>query len=94
MEHCTLVRRIYIADIVIPDDIEHKIRTKHNLTGQDVRESLIHANVRGEERDDEPYGPRLLVHGETYDGIKFLAWLWKIEGDEDVYRLGSAYESQ
>jgi hypothetical protein len=34
-----LVRRVYIADIQVPGNVESKIRTKHNLTGEDIRQS-------------------------------------------------------
>lgn len=86
------MKRVYIADVIIPDGIESKIRTKHNLTGQDVRESLIYQDVPGEERDDEPYGVRTLVYGQTYDGVSFRAWLYPVDADDGIYRLGSAYE--
>lgn len=86
MSDSSFVRRIYIADIVIPDGIETKIRTKHNLTGHDVRESLIYADVRGERKCDERYGWRLQVFGETYDGVRFMAWLFEVDPDPDLSR--------
>ncbi|MFF4992620.1 hypothetical protein ACFY19_35985 [Streptosporangium saharense] len=87
------MRRVHIAEIVIPDGIESKIRSKHNLTGEDVRESLIYGkDVQGEEQYHERYGWRLLVRGETFDGIRFQAWLYEIDKTEGTYRLGTAYE--
>ncbi|MEV4096993.1 hypothetical protein [Streptosporangium saharense] len=84
--------RIYVARLDIPPSVENKIRTKHSLTGDEVRAALVfRKDVQFKEDDHEAYGLRILAHATTRQGRQFLAVLYVVNTDEGVYRLGTAY---
>ncbi|MGW5160024.1 hypothetical protein ACWEPN_31495 [Nonomuraea wenchangensis] len=86
-------KRVWVARLDIPHGIEEKIKTKHNLTADDVQESIVGVtDVTGEVQTHERYGSRLKVWATTYDGIEFVAYLYLVEAADDHYRLGSAFE--
>ncbi|WP_449064295.1 hypothetical protein [Planomonospora algeriensis] len=85
------MKRIYISQVDIPDAIEDKIRTKHNLTGAEVRAALIYGrDVVGHEQTHELYGTRVIVYAGTRNGQQFQAFLYPVDRAEGIYRLGTA----
>lgn len=81
-----------MARLDIPPSIEDKIRTKHNLTGDEVRAALVfQRDARFAERDHEVYGRRILAMATTRSGKPFIAWLYAVRAEEGIYRLATAY---
>lgn len=66
-----------IADLIIPPEVEAKIRSKpnHNLTGTEVREAVVYsADARAKWVDDPVNGRRVMARGSTYAS----GWSWPI----------------
>jgi hypothetical protein len=86
------VARIYVARLDIPPSVEDKIRTKHDLTGDEVRAAIVFRNdVQFREDDHEVYGVRVLASATTRQGRPILAVLYVVNTEEGIYRLGTAY---
>lgn len=57
-----------MARLDIPPGVEDKIRTKHNLTGEEIRAAVIFSgDVRFREHVHENYGHRILAFTTTPD---------------------------
>jgi len=66
--------QFYAAVLIIDPSTEAKLRTKHGLTGSQVREAvLLGAHIEARWQDHPEHGERWLVRGETYDGTELLA---------------------
>lgn len=86
-------KRVWIASLDVPHNINSKIRSKHNLTSEDVLQSIVGVlGVLGEIQYHDKYGTRLKVWASTYDDVEFVAYLYIVDPTVDHYRLGSAYE--
>ena len=73
-------RSIYIAEIRIADSIELKIKTKHNVTPEEVREALVLRNdVRAGWENHPAHGERVVALGTTYRGRPILAVLVPVD---------------
>jgi uncharacterized DUF497 family protein len=82
---------VYIAVIDIRPGVEDKIRTKHNLTGQEVRNVFImNPKVRGNWEDHPDYGRRYVAVGSTETGRLVIAWFYDIDASDGVWDLGTA----
>lgn len=81
-----------MARLDIPPGVEDKIRTKHNLTGDEVRAAVIFRNdVRFREDVHEDYGHRILALTATRQGKTIIAVMYVVNAEEGIYRLGTAY---
>jgi hypothetical protein len=85
-------RRVWISRLDVPSNIDSKIKSKHNLTADDVCDALVCQDVQGEDDYDERYGHRKIVYAETFSGQSFRAYLYILDEEEGYYRLGSAFE--
>ena len=57
-----------------------KIRTKHNLTEDQIRDAICFGHHgRARFKEDTPYGPRLEVEGVTDEGIRVKAFLRPVD---------------
>jgi hypothetical protein len=67
---------VYLGLILCSPLVERKLRTKHGLSSEDVREALQHpAEVRSAWAEDEVHGRRLIAMGRGADGRLLIAWL-------------------
>lgn len=87
--------RVWISKLDIPGNIDSKIKSKHDLTGEDVHDALVaQPGVIGETEDHPEYGTRKIVWAETFSGVKFRAYLYIVDEPDGHYRLGTAYEEE
>ena len=83
--------RHYIAEIRISPSVEVKIRTKHFITGERVRQALIlrsEADTRWEHHPD--HGRRLLCINPGADGRVVFAVLIPLDTPDGVWTLKTA----
>lgn len=67
---------VYFGLILCSPAVERKLRTKHGVRSEDVREALQHpAIVRASWGEDPRHGRRVIVTGSTRDGRRLIAWL-------------------
>jgi hypothetical protein len=77
-------RAVVVAELIIPPEVEVKIRQKHNLTGQEVREALLYArDAVAKWVEDDVYGRRLMVRGSTYLGRPVIAYMKPRNPDDE-----------
>ena len=77
--------------IHIRPEIEGKIRTKHHLTGDEVRSTFVmQPDVSGAWEDHPTYGRRYVAIGLSYEGRPVIAWFFELDGAEGVWDLGTA----
>jgi hypothetical protein len=82
---------VYIAEIRISDAIEVKIRTKHHLTGAEVREAFVlRRDVEARWEDHPVHGRRAVVLGLTYRGRRVFAALFPVDPGDGVWNLMTA----
>jgi hypothetical protein len=63
-------RREWIAEVLFRPNVAAKIRSKHHVSPAEVREAVCFGAERDARWHVHPkYGERLLVRGETYEGI-------------------------
>jgi hypothetical protein len=75
--------RIDVAVLIIDPSVEAKIRAKHALTGDEVREVVLYnGNAQAGWEDHPKHGLRLVVKGQTFAGRWLIAYLLPAnEGD-------------
>lgn len=84
--------RVWISVLVIPPEVEAKLREKHALTGDEVREAiLLGAHTRAQWNDHPQYGRRLLVRGTTAAGRPLLATLLPIDETDGRWECKTAW---
>jgi hypothetical protein len=67
-------RIYYIARIDVDHSVADKIRTKHNVTLEEVREAFVmRTDMTANWEDSAEHGGRLIVTGTTYLGRRLLA---------------------
>ena len=68
--------RVVVAQLIIPPEVEAKIRRKHSLTGQEVREAVIYArDAEARWTKDAEHGRRLMARGSTHKGRPVIAYM-------------------
>ncbi len=83
--------KIWVAQIEISRAVESKIRTKHNLSGREVREAIVGRSDIAAFMDLHPiHGQRIAIRAKSFDGNVLLAWLVPSNVELDVYRLVTA----
>ena len=83
--------RIWIGHVEISNAVERKIRSKHNLTGTQVREAVIaRKDVHAYWEYHSAHGHRIIVSGTLLNGKRVLVWLIPIYGEIDSYALVTA----
>lgn len=71
-----MVVAIYLGLILCPPTVERKLRMKHGLTGEHVREALQYpADVRVAWDDHSVHGRRVVATGRVSSGRPLIAWL-------------------
>lgn len=91
-EGTSVPRPVYIADIRISDAVAAKIRTKHNVTPEEVRETFIlREDIQAGWEDHHVHGRRVVAFGHTGDGRPILAALYPVDPpSEGIWNLGTA----
>jgi hypothetical protein len=82
---------IYIADIRIALSVELKIKEKHGVTPEEVREALILRREAQARWEDHPvHGRRVVAVGWTYAQRMIIASLYPIDQHDGVWSLMTA----
>jgi hypothetical protein len=78
----------WIAEIQISDAMEHKIRSRRFVTGDEVREACIpDAYDEAGWHDHPEHGRRLFVVGRTAQGLRLKIILQPVDIREGIWRL-------
>lgn len=87
-----MARDFWIAEILISDRMEEKIRTHRFVTGRQVRQACIPA-AYDEARWDhhEEHGQRLAVACTTQDGVVLKVLLQPVDVAEGIWRLRTVW---
>lgn len=81
-----------IIEIRISPTVEFKLRLKHGLTGDFVREEVQFPQiVKGSWVTDLTYGKRLLVRANLSQSRTLIAYLYQNHLDPEVWHLGTAW---
>lgn len=84
-------RPTWIVDVIAKDEVWHKIWDKHRLTRDDVCSAVCFGSCDEERWDSHPtYGLRLIVKGTSASGVRLVAFLYEVEGADDVWRCTTA----
>jgi hypothetical protein len=81
---------VYIAVVEIDSSCEYKIRNKHGITGDEVREAIILTPVSAYWEDSAVHGLRLLVTGSTRDRREVFAVLQPLDPTDGAWALRTA----
>jgi hypothetical protein len=85
------VQKLWIGYIVIPDLIEEKLRTKHMITGAQLRAAISQgAHDEASVEDHPQYGERLLVTGSTLETGPVIAYLRPIDESDGTWECLTA----
>jgi hypothetical protein len=86
------VARIDVAELLIDESIEAKLRRKRPpLTGAEVEEVAVWSRDAITRWHTDPrHGRRLIVRGATYEGRKIIAYLIPVDEIERIFKLKTA----
>ena len=85
---------IWIASLEIPNRTESKIRSKHHLTGDQVRYWLIcNRDLLGIDDEEQFHGARTVTFCEIGNQKYLVTFIDLIDGDLAKWRLRSARTS-
>lgn len=83
-----MLKRFWIAEIQISDEMEHKIRSRRFVTGDQIWEACVpDAYERAGWHDHPEHGRRLLVVCRTSDNVRLKVILQPIDVAEGIWRL-------
>lgn len=81
-------KQFWIAEIQITDEMEHKIRTRRFVTGDQIRQAYIpDAYDRAGWHYHPEHGRRLLVECRTSDNVPLKVILQPVNVPEGIWRL-------
>lgn len=84
----SMALRMWIGEILIPDSIEAKLRTRRGMTGMQVRGACVPDGYESARWENHPeHGMRLLVLARHEDGRKLKVILEPVDLDLGVWRL-------
>jgi len=85
--------RPYIGYVDISPEMEQKLRAKHAVSSEEVRDACQAPNRyrRAWWHDDENYGRRLLVLGQTRTGRSLKIILQPLDEADGTWRLRTAF---
>lgn len=85
---------IYLGLILCSPAVERKLRVKHNLSDEDVREALQHpAEIRVTWEEHIRHGRRVVAVGQVATGRSVIAWLFPAppwDPEPEVWLIKSA----
>jgi hypothetical protein len=82
---------VYIGYVDIPSSVEMKIREKHQVTGDEVREAVQWpARAQAGWEDHPEHGLRVLALGQSYAGRVILVVLQPVDPTDGYWRLRTA----
>ncbi len=85
----------WIATITFDLEVEGKLRTKHNLAPEQVREAIAfgaHTSAGWHVHPD--YGRRLIVTGSDADGVGMIVYLRPIDRRDGVWECLTAWRTE
>jgi hypothetical protein len=82
--------RPYIAEIRISPAIEAKIRAKHSISPEEIRDAALF-NRYGRWNSHPEHGRRLIIRGLTYEDKMIQVFLKPVNADEGIWRCLSAW---
>jgi hypothetical protein len=87
------VARVYVAELIIDESIESKLRGKDPpLTGTEVEEVVLWSPGSVTRWHNHPdHGRRLIVRGTTYQDRKIIAYLMPLNEAEASFKLKTAW---
>lgn len=81
----------WIGVIIIAPETEKKLRRKHKLTGDKVREAIGLGAADDAAIEDHPrYGERLVVRGRSYDATRIIVYLRPVDRTDGVWECLTA----
>ncbi len=84
-------RIVPIPEIVIDPHIVDKIKSKHNVTADEVKEALLmQLDVDARWEEHPKHGRRVIAIGRIATGRELIAALLPIDADEGIWRLKTA----
>lgn len=87
--------RVWIVDILMSDDVEHKLWVKHRVRRAEVEEAALMGGYRDAIWLNDPdYGERLLVRGPTFDGVELLVVLEPVNEADGIWRCRTARRAE
>jgi hypothetical protein len=87
----TRPRKVWIAAVLISEEIEEKLRIKHRTTRAEVEEAVLfhgYSTARWHEHPD--YGERLIVRGYTADQVELIVYMTPIDIADGVWECRTA----
>lgn len=82
----------WIGHVVIPVEIEAKLRSKHLLTPDQVRWAICWGAHEQAAWDDDPvYGERLVVTGSTNETGRLIAYLRPVDESDGTWECLTAW---
>jgi hypothetical protein len=82
----------WLGWIVVPPDIEDKLRTKHRLTSAHVREAVCWGAHDVAAWEDHPvYGVRLVVSGTTVETGPIIVYLRPVDAEDGTWECLTAW---
>ena len=83
----------WIAVVRIPPEVERKLRARHNVTGDEVREAVGIGRPREARLHREPTrGERLLVKGVTYANRRLIVVLRPVDRNDGIWACVTAMD--
>lgn len=83
-----MLKPFWITEIRISDEMEHKIRTRRFVTGDQIRQACIpDAYDKAGWHHHPKHGTRLLVECRTLDNVGLKVILMPINVPEGIWRL-------
>lgn len=82
---------VLITDIECSSTVEEKLNNKHQLTLDDVYDALEDHDLTVGWDDDPNHGRRVLARGRTSSGRLIRIFLYPVDEDAGVFRLGTAF---
>ena len=80
--------RVWIAEILIPQSIEAKLRTRRGMTGDQVRRACVPDRYEAAAWHEHPeHGRRLLVRARHEDGRVLRIILMPVDEVDGIWRL-------
>src|SRR5262245_27885273 len=75
-----MLSKPWVAVLVVREEVEHKLRHRHGITSDQVREAIMFgAPSEARWETTTRHGERLILKGFTYDGVPLIAIVHPID---------------
>lgn len=88
-----MARPVWIAEVRFSHSVRWKLRVKHGLTPDEIREAVCFGGNKFDGRwNDHPhYGRRLVVRAESYDGVAMIVYLKPLNYIDGIWICKTAW---